>query len=209
MEIRLGLDPHFHPGVTSVDSVFGRYTEIGENCWFEHTVFGDYSYCGGFCIVQNAEIGKFGNIAAAVQIGPTNHPIDRPTRHHFTYRRRMYGFADADDTEFFAARARQIARIGHDTWIGHGAIIMPGVTVGNGAVIGAGAVVTRDVAPYTVCAGVPARSIRDRCAPVIAQRLERIAWWDWSHEVIRQRLDDFTGSIEAFVERYGDSGERT
>jgi acetyltransferase-like isoleucine patch superfamily enzyme len=66
--------------------------------------------------------------------------------------------------------------IGHDVWIGHGVIVLPGVTVGDGAVLAAGAVATKDVAPYTIVGGVPARLIRQRFPRAIADRLQRIAW---------------------------------
>ena len=72
-------------------------------------------------------------------IGPTDHPYERPSLHHFTYRQKMYGFSDQDDGPFFEQRESQITTIGHDTWIGHGAIIQPGVTVGDGAIVGSGA----------------------------------------------------------------------
>ena len=72
------------------------------------------------------------------------------------------------------------SRIGHDVWIGHGAIILPGRSIGTGAVVAAGAVVTKDVAPYGIVAGNPARFIRARFPDAIAQRLQRLAWWDWT-----------------------------
>ena len=87
-------------------------------------------------------------------------------------------------------------------WIGHGAIVMPGLSVGNGAVIGAGSVVTKDVAPWTIVAGNPARVIRRRFTPEVAEAMERIRWWDWSHEEVRERMADFEGSIEAFIGKY-------
>ncbi|MRT33049.1 acetyltransferase, partial [Xylella fastidiosa subsp. multiplex] len=88
--------------------------------------------------------------------------MQRATLHHFTYRARSYWDDAEDETDFFAARRAKRVVIGHDVWIGHGATILPGVTVGNGAVIGAGAVVSKDVAPYTIVGGVPARLIRER-----------------------------------------------
>ena len=89
-------------------------------------------------------------------------------------------------------------------WIGHGATLLPGVTVGNGAVIGAGAVVARHVPPYRIVGGVPARPIRDRFPPDIAERMDALAWWDWSHADLRAALDDFRMlDAAAFLDRYG------
>ncbi len=143
----LSLEPTVQEGVELSNTTLGRYTEVGKESYLENVRMGDYSYCAPYCFLQNVEIGRFSNIAAAVRIGPTRHPTDRATLHHFTYRRRMYGFDSKDDEEFFAWRAEQVARVGHDTWIGHGAIIMPNVTVGNGSVLGAGAVATRTFRP--------------------------------------------------------------
>jgi carbonic anhydrase/acetyltransferase-like protein (isoleucine patch superfamily) len=79
---------------------------------------------------------------------------------------------------------------------------MPGVTIGNGAVVAAGAIVTKDVPPYTVVAGVPAKPIRTRFPKQIYKKLDKICWWDWDHETIRQRLDDFY-DIRRFINLYG------
>src|SRR5262249_4559829 len=93
--------------------------------------------------------------------------------------------------------------IGHDVWIGHGVIILPGRTVGTGAVVGAGAVVTKDVDPYAIVAGNPARVIRQRFSAAAARRLQRLAWWDWDHDRLRVALPDFRQlSIEAFLDKY-------
>lgn len=75
--------------------------------------------------------------------------------------------------------------IGNDVWIGHGALVLPGVRIGNGAIVGAGAVVARDVAPYAIVAGNPARQLRLRFAPEVIATLERLAWWDWPLDLIR------------------------
>jgi phosphonate metabolism protein (transferase hexapeptide repeat family) len=196
--------PRIHETAHTDNCALGSYTDIGPYSSLENTRLGDFSYCCQFCIFQNAEIGKFSNIAAAVRIGPTRHPLERPTLHHFTYRRVRYGFDERDDEEFFAWRRLQIARVGHDTWIGHGAIIMPGVTVGNGATVGSGAVVTRDVPPYSIAVGAPARVIKRRFPEDIAEALDRIAWWDWEYDLIKERFADFLGSTEAFIEKYRD-----
>lgn len=202
MSKRLGKDPTIHKNCQMVNTELGEYTEVGIYNYLENVHLEDYSYTGEFCMVQNAEIGKFANIAAMVRIGPTDHPMSRPTLHHFTYRRVKYGFAEADDEKFFQWRAEQKTFIGHDTWIGHGAIIMPGVNIGNGAVVGSGAIVTKDVEPFTIVVGVPARSIKKRFPDDIVQKLEVIKWWDWSYEIIKERLADFYLPIEEFVAKY-------
>ena len=78
--------------------------------------------------------------------------------------------------------------IGNDVWIGYEALIMAGVHIGNGAIIGSRAVVTKDVPPYTIVGGVPARLIRKRFDEEVIQKLEALKWWDWSAEKIQQCL---------------------
>lgn len=184
----------------------GQYTEIGIFNVLEHVKLADFSYTGRFCTLQNAEIGKFSNLADMVRVGPVFHPLARPSLHHFTYRRLKYGLADCDDEAFFQWRKEQRVIIGHDTWLGHAAIIMPGVTIGNGAVVGSGAVVTKDVAPYAIVAGVPAGSVRKRFPEDIAGKLEEIKWWDWPYETIKERLEDFYLPIHEFVAKHFKAG---
>ncbi|PAQ15773.1 chloramphenicol acetyltransferase [Bacillaceae bacterium SAOS 7] len=202
MEKLLSVEPYIHEHVVLKNSQLGEYTEVGAYNHLENVVLDDYSFTGAYCMLQNTEIGKFANIAPSVRIGATTHPMDRPTLHHITYRRKMYGVDTKDDVEFFSWRESQVVRLGHDTWIGHGAIIMPGVTIGNGAIIGAGAVVTKDVAPYSVVVGVPVKEVRKRFNEEIIESLERIQWWDWSHELIKERIELLSGSVEEFINMY-------
>jgi phosphonate metabolism protein (transferase hexapeptide repeat family) len=193
------------PSVALREAVIGQHCEVLERSSIEHASLGDFSYLGPDCMVADAEIGKFCAIAARVRIGAPNHPIDRPSLHRFTYCPDYYSSAPRDKA-FFAARRGDRVRIGHDVWIGHAVTVLPGVTVGDGAVLAAGAVVSKDVPPYTMVGGVPARPIRERFSRDIAAKLARIAWWDWPFETIMERLADFqTPEIEAFCERWGDA----
>ena len=173
------------------DSDFGCYTYVGPDCQLTDCRFGDYAYAMGNNQIAHADIGKFCNIATGVRINPSNHPWWRATLHHFTYRSTSHGFALPDDHEFFQWRADDRVDIGADVWIGHNAIIMPGVRIGTGAAVGSGAVVTRDVPEFAIVVGVPARVLRLRVDAETAERLKRIAWWDWSHEQIEAALPDF------------------
>jgi phosphonate metabolism protein (transferase hexapeptide repeat family) len=198
----LGERPSIHPSSEIRDCQIGGWTEIGPNSIIAETTFGDYSYAHSDVMIIYAEIGKFCSIASHVRINPGNHPMDRVTQHHCTYRRRQYGFGTADDDAFFDWRRAARCVIGHDVWIGHGALVMPGVRVGTGAVIGAGAVVTRDVAPYEVVVGGPARAVRRRFDEDTIARLMAVAWWDWDRATLEQRFADLL-DVPAFVAKYG------
>jgi hypothetical protein len=201
---RLGPRPAIDATAKVARSTFGRYTEIGARTSFVESALGDYSYIVNDGDVIYTTIGKFCSIAAMVRINPGNHPMQRASQSHFTYRAAAYFEGEADEAAFFDWRRSHPVAIGHDVWIGHGAIILPGRRIGTGAVVAAGAIVTRDVAPYTIVAGNPARVVRRRFSEAVEARLMRIAWWDWDHERLRAALGDFrTLPIDAFVERHG------
>ncbi|WP_281246578.1 hypothetical protein [Desulfacinum infernum] len=151
---RLHEKPSVHPRAVIRRCRLGAWTEVGPRSRLEDTVLGDYSYVMEDCQIDHARIGKFCTIAAACRINPGNHPLWRAALHHFTYRSSLYRMAP-DDEDFFQWRRTHSVQLDHDVWVGHGAVILPGVQIGTGSVVGAGAVVTRDVALFTIVAGVP------------------------------------------------------
>lgn len=198
---RLSEAPTIDPTARIAACEIGGWTDIGPGCTLVESRFGDYSYAADNVSIIYSEVGRFCSIASHVRINPGNHPTDRVTQHHMTYRRAQYGFAETDDAEFFDWRRAHRCQIGHDVWIGHAATIMPGVQIGTGAVVGAGAVVTKDVAPYQIVVGVPARPLRMRFAPEIIERLLAIAWWEWDRATLEARFSDLN-DLEGFLKRY-------
>ena len=95
----------------------------------------------------------------------------------------------------------QPVEIGNDVWIGANVIILPGVKIGDGAIVAAGAVVSKDVPPYSVVGGVPAKIIKYRFDKNIIENLERICWWNWPIEKIRDNLELFV-NIESFLSEF-------
>lgn len=90
--------------------------------------------------------------------------------------------------------------IGNDVWIGYEAVILQGIQIGDGAIIGARAVVTKDVPPYTVAGGVPAKAIKTRFPPETVDKLLTLCWWDWPQEVVQARLPDIlSGNIDPLI----------
>lgn len=195
--------PMIHSGSEIVNSQFGAWCEVGAQSRVINSTFEDYAYCDRMADIANTTVGKFSNIAAMTRIGPTDHPFANAAQHHFLYRSSYYWDDVADDPTFFAARAARRTTLGADCWIGHGAIIKPEVTVGIGAVVASGAVVTKDVGPFMMVAGCPAKPLRARFSPDIIERLLVLAWWDWDHQRLRAALMDFRSlKAEEFLEKY-------
>jgi len=199
----LSFQPVIDPSATVKDSTLGRYTEVGARTKLLEVQMSDYSYVVNDSDIAYCGIGKFCSIAAMTRINPGNHPMWRASQAHFTYRASAYFSGEEDEHEFFAWRQAHRVTIGNDVWIGHGAVVLPGRSIGDGAVIAAGAIVTKDVAPYSIVGGNPARTIRQRFPAEIAARMQALAWWDWPHEQVHAALAGFRKlSAEEFLDRY-------
>ena len=199
----LSTEPLIYDTANVRDSILGAYTEVGARTHLLEVLLADYSYVVNDSDIAYTTLGKFCSIAAMTRINPGNHPMDRVTQSHITYRASAYFPGERDETEFFAWRRAHPVAIGHDVWVGHGAIILPGRTIGTGAVVAAGAVVTKDVASYAIVAGNPARVIRQRFPAAVVERLLRLAWWNWTHDELRAALPDFRRElVEGFLDKY-------
>lgn len=149
---------------------------------------GDYSYVShNVKISKSTYIGKFCSIADYVCIGMGNHPYHTLTTSPVTYYRRkidLYGDCIVKDENLIKLPSAQKTYIGNDVWIGYGAIVLSGVTIGDGAIIGAGAVVAKDVEPYSIVGGVPAKHIKYRFDENVRKELLELKWWDLPEKFI-------------------------
>ncbi|MDX2283830.1 MAG: CatB-related O-acetyltransferase [Bacteroidia bacterium] len=148
-------------------------------------------------------IGKFCMIASGVQfiMNGANHLTESISSYPFAIFGQ--GWEHAMDGKSYPNRGDTV--VGNDVWIGYQATILPGVRIGDGAIIGAGAVVTRDVAPYSVAGGNPARELRKRFSPEQIETLLRIRWWDWPAERITAHAHLLTGGdVDAFARAAAD-----
>lgn len=148
-----------------------------------------YSYCGYNCWIVNTQIGAFCSISNGVRIGGPSHPIDWvSTSPVFHSGRNM--FRKHFSEHYFNPFKKTV--IGNDVWIGENALVKAGVTIANGAVVGMGSVVTRDIGPYEIWVGNPARLLRKRFSDENIELLLKIKWWDFSESELKRFAQDIT-----------------
>ena len=195
--------PRVHSTAEVRDCVLGRFTIIGVRVVLAECELGDYSYFSRGSEAIYTTVGKFTSIASNVRINALGHPMDRVSQHNITYRPNEYFVDSKIDKGFRELRQQKRVVIGHDVWIGHGAIILPGISIGHGSVIAAGAVVTKNVAPYAIVAGVPAKHIKWRFPKSIREKLLSLAWWDWDHDKLASAVEDMrVMTPRAFIEKW-------
>lgn len=156
---------------------------------------GKFSYVErGGAIYENVSIGRYCAIAINVCIGASSHPSNWLSTHPFQYTKRFMGSMN-NCLEY--KPPIQTTHIGNDVWIGAGVIIKGGVTVGDGAIIGAGSIVVKDVPPYAIVVGNPARIIRYRFSSEIIKELCELKWWNMPDKMlVNVHFDDIEQAIE-------------
>lgn len=162
-----------------------------------NTTFGRHTFCGYDCQIINCTVGAFTSISDKVVIGGGMHPMSWVGMSPVFYAgkdsvKRKYSRHERQEP--------QLTTIGNDVWIGHGALIKQGVIVGDGAVVGMGSVVTRNVPPYAIVAGSPARLIRMRFNDHIVKTLVILRWWNWEDAKL-ERYAHLFNDIESFVRK--------
>jgi acetyltransferase-like isoleucine patch superfamily enzyme len=175
------------------NSTIEKTSKVEAGCHVINSTFSKHSYCGYDCKIYNTDIGSFCSIADNVSIGGSQHPTEwvstspvfRAGRDSVKKKYTEFEFKDDKRTT-----------IENDVWIGEGVLIKQGVIIGNGAVIGMGSVVTKNVEPYSIVGGCPAKVIRKRFDDSIIEKLLEIRWWDFSEIDLQEFAQYFTNPAE-------------
>jgi acetyltransferase-like isoleucine patch superfamily enzyme len=168
---------------------------------FYKSSIGDYSFLARNCFVNNSDIGKFCSIADNCIVGFASHPLDWVSTSPVFHSGSNIFKKNFSNHPFKSSKRTLIQ---NDVWIGINAIIADGVTVGNGAVIAAGAVVTKDVPPYAIVGGVPAKIIRYRLPEEERNDVLQSKWWDWDEKKL-QRYATLFNKPQSFTQQLRDS----
>lgn len=179
-----------------------------------HTKVGKYS-SGPLCDNWWVEsVGAFCSFASGTAV-LMNHPIEYITTHNIIYGGGYRFFGEFNDSDYNKKKwyfgninphgnfyKTKRVKIGNDVWLGQNVLITNGSNIGNGVIAGAGAIITKDVPDYAIVVGVPAKIIRYRYSPEQIEELNKIAWWDWTDEEIRERYEDLYLPIDDFLKKY-------
>lgn len=183
------IDSEIGMGVTIGDDTTIARCRVGDNVAFNRrsyindSVIGDYSYSGSNTTINFSSIGKFCSLARNVDIGGFDHDYHKVTTMPLFRFDQLLGGGDPEVNE------TELCEIGNDVWIAAGTQILHKVSVGDGAVIGGGAVVTKDVPPYAIVAGVPAKIVKYRFDDKTIDNLLEIKWWDWPKEILLANIE--------------------
>ena len=167
---------------------------------------GKHSYCSTPPIIANSDetkIGSFVSIGNTCCLGSGEHPMNFLSTSPYFYLDKL-GFKKKDMPSHNEFDHYAPIKIGNDVWIGNNVFIKNGIHIGNGAIIGAGAVVTKDVPPYAIVVGVPAKVIRYRFDEQTIEKLLKLEWWNLPDEIIKQIPYDDIDKALNFIEKYNE-----
>jgi acetyltransferase-like isoleucine patch superfamily enzyme len=166
-----------------------RNAKVYSHVHIASSTIGAYSYVGRNSRIVHADIGRFCSIASETKVGMGTHTLDKlSTSPIFTEKKN--GTAHSWTCVSNVNPYKRVT-VGNDVWIGVRVMIMGGVSIGDGAVIAAGSIVTKDIPPYSVAAGVPAKVIRYRFPQDVINRLEALKWWNLPDEVLKEHIHLF------------------
>jgi acetyltransferase-like isoleucine patch superfamily enzyme len=180
------------------DVIVEEHIYISNHCSVENSKIGCHTYCNSDTHIQNAIIGRYTSIGSEVYIGIGTHPTNLVTTHPAFYsnNKEFETYADRLYFEEF-----EKCKIGNDVWIGSRATVLNGVTIGDGAIVAYGAVVTKNVLPYSIVGGVPAKHIKFRFDESIIIELLKIKWWELEENFLQKNFKLFHNPLN-FISFY-------
>ena len=183
-------------------STIDKTASIGNGAQIVDSTVGRYSYIYETSVVQ-ADVGAFCSIATGTSIGGGSHPTDWTSTSPVFYKGRNVLKTNFSQNEYSEYKKTEI---GNDVWIGAKCLIKGGVTIGDGAVIGMGSVVTKDIPPYEIWAGNPAKFIRKRFDDETIEKLLKIKWWDLPDEDLK-KLGDMFGDPQKIIKHFEENAK--
>jgi len=198
-------DIRIHFSAIIYNTTFTGHNRVHRNSEVYNSVLGQFSYVSYSTVIQNAVIGKFCSIGPGSKIGLGKHPTNDYVSSNPLFFSEKSQFKTCFSKENAFKEFDEIV-IGNDVWIGANSIILDGVKIGNGAIVGAGSVVTKNIKPYTVCVGVPAREIRKRFTDDDISFLEELNWWDMAPEFLKEHYKSFQNItlLKAVIDKASD-----
>jgi len=180
-------------------------TFIGMSSCINRCDIGRYIGLAYFSYIADTNIGNYCTFGSRISVGAFSHPTDNLTVHEIGYRNTLESYGDTvlqEDTPSYINERAKKTIIGNDVWVGDNSVVIKGVQISNGAIVAAGSIVTRDVAPYSIVAGNPARHIRMRFPDKVIERLLLTNWWEYSmQELSDVPFDDIDKSLEILEEK--------
>lgn len=169
---------------------------VGRNCVIKRSLIGKYTYICNNCELSNCSIGRFCSIGSNVRVIYGNHPSSLfvSTSPVFFSKKHPAFYSTFVDNQLFEEHRLVNGKsliVGNDVWIGANVSILEGVVIGDGAIIGANALVTKDVPPYAIVGGVPAKIIRYRFPDDVRDRILSSQWWNWDVNMIKNNVLSF------------------
>ena len=186
---KIGKNVRIDVKASALKNIIRDNARIAAYADVRYSTIGEFSSIGSSSRITHCTVGRFSSISWDCTINAVSHPYISLTNHAFPYVPYIGGFVTTRSQDNI------YSIIENDVWVGANSVILPGVTVHHGAIVGAGSVVTKDVPPYAIVIGSPAKVIKYRFSQEIIDELLKLQWWSLSSEAIKKNIELFQGDF--------------